>query len=602
MNKSWSNSMRAGYPKGFQWAIYCVFGERGTPEVAFLELQRLGPCQEAVPDRTPPVSGAGSAGRHGKAAPKARGGGEGEVADKKPFPLWLANLLAFGLFFAASAGYHLWQMAEARGLMKTHALAHAYMVASVIRRNAEAAVLTRDATEEVLKGLLGNTARFVSYLDRVDPFSGDELSAFSKEAGLRGISIVRSSVASVEGPASWLKGVRKECPDEPSLEHIGTEHLYLLRWPSEQDDLCVIIGSEARRLEELLERMSLSEMSRVLSNMPGITFVRVGNEDSLYLDDGGMKIISDKSTGKEVVEVRLPVASSVLSVGVDTDFLTLFNRRIWRGFFIFSTSLALFGGVLSLLLYRGQKRALLGARRVERELSRSREEAALGRAAASISHEIRNSLNVVAMGLQRFEAESPVLCPDSRRLVQIMSDAVARANETVTGLLRYARPPSPSIEAVFLDAISKERADVYKERAEASGISFSLNLALKEPVAGDPILLRQVLDNLIKNPIEAQSRGGYVVVSTELNDEKGFFSIRNPGFKLPREALDRIFDPYFTTKADGTGLGLSIANRIIKAHGGRMNARLLEGEQLEVSFFVPLWKGVSEPPGAGKEK
>jgi signal transduction histidine kinase len=285
-------------------------------------------------------------------------------------------------------------------------------------------------------------------------------------------------------------------------------------------------------------------------------------------------------------------------VGVDADYLTLFNRRLWRGFFIFSTALAIFGGVLSLLLYRGQKRELAGVRSFERELSRSREEASLGRAAAAISHEIRNSLNAVTMGLQRLQVESPLLSSENRRLMELMSSAVGRANDTVAGLLRYARPPRPRIEAVFLGLVVKNCLELYRDRAGVAGIRFSEESGLEEPVSGDPGLLGQVVDNLIKNAIEAQPGGGFVAVATGRQGGEGFLRVSNAGFRLSEEDLDRVFEPYFTTKADGTGLGLSIASRIIQAHGGRMNARILEKDQLEIAFYIPLWKGVGADSSA----
>lgn len=521
-----------------------------------------------------------------------------EVEDKRPFPLWLANLLAFGLFFAASAGYHLWQMRQAKEAMEAHAMAHASMVAGVIQRNAEAAVMTREATEDILNGLLGNTARFIAYLDQVEPFSADELAAFSREARLRGIRIAGESGRAVEGPAGWLKTGRGDCTDKPTLEHIEEEHLYLLRWPVKGSAECVAIGSEALPLEGLLAQMGLAKMLQVLSAMPGIAYVRIGREDRYYPEGKNLRLIENNEAKKDVVEVALPVAESILSVGVDADYLTLFNRRLWRGFFTFGTALALFGGILSFLLYRGQKRELAGVRSFERELSRSREEASLGRAAAAISHEIRNSLNAVAMGLQRLQVESPLLASENRRLLELMSSAVGRANATVTGLLRYARPPRPRLEAVSLDLLAKNCIELYRDKTEIGKIRFSEGFGLEEPISGDPGLLAQVIENMIKNAVEAQPDGGIVAVSTGRQGREGFFKVCNAGCKLHPQDLERIFEPYFTTKADGTGLGLSIAKRIIEAHNGRMSAHILEQDQLEVVFHLPIWKGA----GAGSSK
>ncbi|WP_242445596.1 histidine kinase dimerization/phospho-acceptor domain-containing protein [Chromatium okenii] len=93
----------------------------------------------------------------------------------------------------------------------------------------------------------------------------------------------------------------------------------------------------------------------------------------------------------------------------------------------------------------------------ERRLSRQREEAGLGRAAAAIAHEIRNPLNAMAMGLQRLQLEADELLPAHRRLLDIVFAAVGRTNSTVTGLLDYARPLHPRRERLALDALVSEQ-------------------------------------------------------------------------------------------------------------------------------------------------
>jgi signal transduction histidine kinase len=520
---------------------------------------------------------------------------EGEVADKKTFPLWLGNLLAFGLFFAASAAYYLWQIHQSRYVMEQHALAHARMVAGVIQRNAEAAVLTKNATEDILKGLLLNTARFVNYLEQIEPFSAKELEAFAREAGLRGIKIMRSSGQTIDGPQGWLKE-EPVCHETPVLEHKGNEHLYLLILPDDGNAPCVAIGADAFRLEALQDEMGLARVAEVLSGMPGMAYVRVVEAEGIDARAApyAVGLIEDKKSGGGVMEVKLPILSASLLVGIDANYLTVSTRRLWRDFISFSSALALFGGILSFLLYREQRMRLARVMAFERELSKEREDASLGRAAASISHEIRNSLNAVTMGLQRMQVESPLLSSENMRLMDLMSSAVVRANDAVSGLLRYVRSPKPQLAGVSLTGLAENALELYRGRLEETGIKITLDFRLLEPVSGDASLLGQVIENLIKNAIEAQPGGGFVEVVTGKERKEGFFSIRNGGFKLPPQDLERILEPYFTTKADGTGLGLAISHRIIFAHNGRISLRIPGPEQLEIVFFLPLWRGADK--------
>jgi hypothetical protein len=114
------------------------------------------------------------------------------------------------------------------------------------------------------------------------------------------------SGSSVDGPRGWLKGGRDECADKPTLEHIQEEHLYLLKWPSEGGLSCVAIGSEALRLEELLDQMGLVKMAQVLSVMPGIAYVRIDRGESEDREGGNLRLLEDNEAGKDVVKCLFP--------------------------------------------------------------------------------------------------------------------------------------------------------------------------------------------------------------------------------------------------------------------------------------------------------
>ncbi|HIJ20124.1 MAG TPA: GHKL domain-containing protein [Deltaproteobacteria bacterium] len=116
-------------------------------------------------------------------------------------------------------------------------------------------------------------------------------------------------------------------------------------------------------------------------------------------------------------------------------------------------------------------------------------------------------------------------------------------------------------------------------------------------MSGDPDLLGQVAENLLKNAIEAQPEGGSIRLTVEKEGEDACFRVRNAGFDLKPEEADRIFDPYFTTKADGTGLGLTISRRIVEAHGGHMEVSVPETGMVEISVCLPAPKSAKRPAG-----
>lgn len=235
-----------------------------------------------------------------------------------------------------------------------------------------------------------------------------------------------------------------------------------------------------------------------------------------------------------------------------------------------------------------QNRVQTRTRRYERQLSREREDAALGRVAAAIAHEVRNPLNALGMGLQRLQIEAHELSIDHQQLVGLMLDSVSRTNRTIGGLLKYARPQKPNPQPMRLDLIIEELLLLYQPRCKGIGIEITQNIDFREPLMADADLLNQVVQNLLLNAIEAQTNGGFIHIELKRRGSEVSLAIRNGGFLVPADQIQRIFEPYFTMKSDGTGLGLSIAQRIIEAHGGRLEVRPLANDQVEMVAYLSL--------------
>jgi signal transduction histidine kinase len=141
---------------------------------------------------------------------------------------------------------------------------------------------------------------------------------------------------------------------------------------------------------------------------------------------------------------------------------------------------------------------------------------------------------------------------------------------------------------------------LYARRSEESGIALSRRITCKRPILGDPGLLGQVAENLLKNAIEAQPAGGAIHVEVSAGQGQGVcLKITNRGFSLGPDEAERILEPYFTTKADGTGLGLTISRRIVEAHGGRLTIQVPEPGTVEISVWLP---GAGTEKGTAEEK
>jgi len=508
---------------------------------------------------------------------------------RRGLPLWAANLFVFSLLFCVVTAYFLWQVHQAKEDFLSHVREHAILVAEVIQLSARGSVLSKQAAEEILESFLRNTARFVGYLDKVEPFTAEELTAFSQEAGLTGIGIHRGPGEYVEGPPEWLPNHDSARSPAAGLRHLPKERLYLFSGADQGAPGRVMVGMSDAQVRTIQEHLGLDNVIRTLAGIPRIGYVRMKTVQGAGMGSPETTfVIMKEEGGRRVAEARVPMDGTEIAVALDAGYLDRSIGRLWRDFFIFSAALASLGIVLSLILYRRQAAHIAQVKEFDRQLALERENASLGRSAAAIAHEVRNPLNVLGMGLQRLLIEADELSDDHSHLVDLMLEAVKRANASVEGLLRYARPQRPLKKAMRLDLLVEDMLLLYAPRCEASGIAVSRQISFRRSIPGDPGLLGQVAENLLKNAIEAQPGGGAIHVEVSPGQDQGVcLKVTNKGFSLEPEAAERILEPYFTTKADGTGLGLTISRRIVEAHGGRMTVQVHEHGTVEISVWLP---------------
>jgi nitrogen fixation/metabolism regulation signal transduction histidine kinase len=225
-------------------------------------------------------------------------------------------------------------------------------------------------------------------------------------------------------------------------------------------------------------------------------------------------------------------------------------------------------------------------------------DAAWGEVARRLAHEIKNPLTPIQLSAERLRHK--LLGKSSGTDAQIIDRATRTITQQVEAMKSmvndfsdYARSPQFEAEPFELDCLVKEVMDLYKS-AGAGSISVLLG-APKAQVRGDPLRLRQVIHNLVKNALEAlEGRpGGWVEVSTSRPDDPDLEVIQlkvadnGPGFD--EEVRERLFEPYVTTKSKGTGLGLAIVKKIIEEHGGMIAAEN-PGSGALIRIRLPVWR------------
>lgn len=497
---------------------------------------------------------------------------DAEKARRLP-PLWFGNLLAFGLLIALVLVWFSAQSRQAQRAFEEEAGRQAGLLAQVVGQHARGAIHAAAVTDDVVAAFLGNAARFIDYLDDIEPFLSHELSAFAAETGLSVIRVVRDG-GSVQGPLQPpLEAL--DCSRPGQLIALPDIHMLVLGVPRQGGDGCVLVAMDSGRMDELRREIGLEKALNGLAELPGV--VRVAMDATVAVNNPAappLVRLRRPAGGVAVAETRTPVAGAWLELDLDAGSLLREEARLWRDFVVFSLLLGVFGALSTWLLFRHQQAHDRQLRAYEHKLSRRREEAGLGRAAAAIAHEIRNPLNAMGMGLQRLEMEAPGLDDEHRRLLTLVRESLKRTDKTVRGLLDYARPFRPQPVALCIDSLIGEQLELHQSRMEERAVQLNTRLNAYVDIAADPDLLRQLLGNLLRNALEALPDGGLLEIDTTVEGGGVQVRLSNEAADLSPGEAHKALEPWFTTKTDGTGLGLAISRRIAAAHGGDLRVEL----------------------------
>ncbi|MFL5358941.1 MASE1 domain-containing protein [Archangium sp.] len=242
----------------------------------------------------------------------------------------------------------------------------------------------------------------------------------------------------------------------------------------------------------------------------------------------------------------------------------------------------------------------------QHELVRRERLAALGELSASIAHEVRNPLGVIANSVAALSRLAPPELHEGPawQLLCVMGEEVARLDHLVNGLLDFARPIEPHLFTQSLGGVVEGALEASLRSEPGAGrvqVTRVLDAQLPEaPV--DAQLLHLALSNLFINALQAMPRGGTLRVELGRGEPlegtpQAHLTITDSGPGIPPDVMERMFEPFYTTKAAGTGLGLAIVRRIIEAHHGQVQVRTTPGQGTAFIVLLPL-AGASRVPSA----
>jgi signal transduction histidine kinase len=225
-------------------------------------------------------------------------------------------------------------------------------------------------------------------------------------------------------------------------------------------------------------------------------------------------------------------------------------------------------------------------RTMEERLVQSERLATIGRFASQIAHEIRNPLSSITLNVELLEDEVDGSNDEAKGLIRSVLKELDRLNDIVSEYLQFSRFPKPHLKRGRADAAIQELVSNFKAPAN---VRIETKLMASSPeVWLDDRLLRQVLENLVRNGVDAIEGPGIVQIETDVVDRFFVVRVKDTGRGIPSEIQARLFEPFFTTKAHGTGLGLATSQQIIFEHNGHLVVESQAGKGSTFSILLPL--------------
>ncbi|HXH81615.1 MAG TPA: ATP-binding protein [Candidatus Tectomicrobia bacterium] len=217
-------------------------------------------------------------------------------------------------------------------------------------------------------------------------------------------------------------------------------------------------------------------------------------------------------------------------------------------------------------------------RATQRELLEAERMATVGRLSLKVAHEVRNPISAIELNAEMLQdivrGRTDPAMEEAHSLVAAIRDQVNTLDALTEEYLAFARFPKPHFEEESVNDLLRELAEFVRPVATRQGLTLRVETDPAVPLLEiDRALLRQAVLNLVKNGMEALSRGGTLTLASRADGEAVEIEVSDTGPGISPEVAGQLFEPFFTTKPQGTGLGLGITRQIIEEHAGQVTWR-----------------------------
>jgi signal transduction histidine kinase len=349
-----------------------------------------------------------------------------------------------------------------------------------------------------------------------------------------------------------------------------------------------VFGSRAKTLQDMDMPLESGGIYNWIASYGAPLLIRDAQSD-FRLDSALMKSLGIKCI------MTVPLWSSNTMTGLLTAVNkkggTTFERHDLRLFTVFSNLAA--AALQNASLYTDLTGKMNELRTAQEQLVHSTKMAAIGELAANIAHEVNNPLTSV-LGYTTHLLKTLDLPESPRKILAMMEQETLRVRKIIRNLLDFSRQKNSWMQPTDILQPLRETLAFVQGAAQSSLVN------IREEYNGSPIIvnmdpneMKQVFINIINNALQAMPQGGDLRIRLNpVEEHEAMIEFSDTGVGISPENLQKIFEPFFSTKEDrdGTGLGLSISYRIIQHHGGRIDVESEPGKGTIFRIFLPLYQ------------